>query len=138
MKRVYFQKTEDQIEWVKNNCMGLKQDKAHALFCDFWKVDISIMQFKSLLWNYKIKLKPRGVTGPAPLPEGTIRGMTIKHNGKQIRIRTYLGIGQLQKLAKEKLKIADPELAKRNKSGDKRRRVNDPELLENLVNSENA
>ena len=106
MSRVYFQKSAAHIAWIKENCKGMGQVMAHASFCKHFDIEISLMQFKSILYNYKIKLGTKNLCGLPTVPDGelNVKQTHIKNNGKWQTIGGFLQIRQLRGAAKNKIK----------------------------------
>jgi hypothetical protein len=60
MKRIYRYYAPEEVQWVKDNCRGLFMPEAWRLFNARFGTEITLMQFKGILFNNKIRLGTRG------------------------------------------------------------------------------
>jgi hypothetical protein len=131
----YIKRTQEQIEWLRNNSKGRPLPEIHKAFCELFSVEISLPNFRATLVRYGIRTGVRH-SFPSTIAEGELYagGRHIKLNGKQIHIGAFLPIRKLKQLAKQKLKEADPALAKKAQCSNIKYRVKADDVIERLAN----
>ena len=134
--RPYKYYSKEQIQWIRENCRGLDYVALTAAFNSYFDTDLTEMQIRGVLYNYKIK------TG-APrrdkyYPAGTISkdGKKIKTNKKEWEtLYKYLRIEELKEAYKKKLKETDKKLY-RQRFGPKSGRIDTQQVIDRLTKGE--
>ena len=139
MKGRYHHYTPEQKQWLleKSNS-GIQYSDLIADFNSHFQTELAEFQIKGFLWNNKIKT---GAYRRKPYRAGDIDG-----TGKKIKIKAekknqqwqllsdFLGIPELKKAIKAKLKKTDKKLyTRRYACGTKANYVNEKELIVNLL-----